>query len=149
MKKMILLAIVAMVSVVAYARKSYITVTTSPYAGAMSNYIQLTGDVPDGIADFQYSNRHYWYFDGEFCNVGEILNILSGYGFEVESMIPVNDSSAIRVHYLLSKEVPSTQPSSTGDINKDGRVNVTDVTELVNIILGIVKQNPGLLEQAK
>lgn len=151
MKKIILLALLAIVSVSAFARKSYITVTAHPYSN--DYYIQMTGDVPNGILNFIYKEAyHYWETDYSEYTIGEVLNILSEYGYEVESMaggIQTYNSSSSRVQYLLSKEIPSNQTVTSGDVNKDGRVNVSDIATLVNIILGIVRDNPSLLEQNK
>ena len=60
MKKIILLALLAIVSVSAFARKSYITVTAHPYDN--DSYVYMTGDVPSGIDGFYYDDGdHNWY----------------------------------------------------------------------------------------
>ena len=33
------------------------------------------------------------------------------------------------------------EPTTTGDVNGDGKVNVSDVTELVNMILGVIPKD--------
>ena len=147
MKKIIISAILAFACVCAFAQKSYITVFAHP--NSLLEGIQLTGDVPSNIDGLYYNdNNHSWYSD-RYYSMGEILNILSGYGYEIEFMEGgfTSGSSANnqRALFVLSKPV-SNQSPLTGDINKDGKVNVSDVTHLVNIILGIIKQNPNLLK---
>lgn len=65
----------------------------------------------------------------------------------MEFMNTTNGSSY--VNYLLSKEIPSNPTGKNGDVNKDGKINVSDISTLVNIILGIVRDNPSLLEQSR
>ena len=106
----------------------------------------MTGDVPNGIEHFSYNaDKHYYYC---YCySYGEILNILSEYGYEVEKMTDYAPDS--RILLILSKETSSGQTEIVGDINHDNEVNVADINQLVNIILGLVKANPGLLEQVR
>lgn len=150
MKKIILLLLLALVSVTASARKSYITVWT-PYASGIapveSSYdrIILTGDVPDNLEGFTYSpNAHYWenkrYAIPRY-STGEILNLLSEYGYEVEFVDNDNQS------FLLSKEIPSSQTQMKGDVNEDNSVNISDVNEVISLILGKLRDNPNLLEE--
>ncbi len=150
MKKIFLLALLAIVSVSAFARKSYITVTAHPYSGSDSWNMYLSGDVPNNIAHLTYMGDTYHYWQScSYYSIGEMLNILSGYGYEVEFTTSVSDNSYSKVQYVLSKEVPSNQTVSSGDVNKDGKINVSDITTLVNIILGIVRDNPSLLELSR
>ncbi|MBQ2490595.1 MAG: dockerin type I repeat-containing protein, partial [Muribaculaceae bacterium] len=37
-------------------------------------------------------------------------------------------------------------PAATGDVNGDGKVNVSDVTVLINMILGIVPMNQSVAD---
>lgn len=157
MKKIILLLLLVLVSVTASARKSYITVQT-PYSNGRANestsnngtiYIILSGDVPNDIEGFRYvSERHYWesyeYYKPQYkqYSTGEILSLLSEYGYEVEYVI---DST----HFLLSKEISSGQTISKGDVNTDGEVNIADVNEVISLILGYVKEHPEILEQIR
>ena len=147
MKKIIILAIVALFSVSAFAQKSYITVFAHP--NSLLEGIQLTGDVPSDIEGLYYNdNNHSWYSD-RYYSMGEILNILSGYGYEIEFMeggfTSGTSANNQRALFVLSKPA-SSQSFQTGDVNKDGKINVSDITQLVNIILGIIKQNPNLLQ---
>lgn len=153
MKKILLLALLAIVSVSAFARKSYITLNGHIYSRSNFNII-MTGDVPTDIPHLTYNqNDHTYkidnYTNGYYYSTGEILSILSEYGFDVVFMEVIPEGSETRVQYLLSKEIPSNSTGKDGDVNKDGRVNVSDVTTLVNIILGIVRDNPNLLEQSR
>lgn len=162
MKKIFLLVLLALISVSASARKSYITVYV-PYSDGSSNnatvasggaYIYLTGDVPNDIAGFEYvdepihSPGHYWRThyscsnnDFKQYSTGEILNVLSEYGYEVEFVDNENKC------FLLSKEVSSGQTISKGDVNEDSEVNIADVNEVISLILGMLRDNPKLLEQ--
>ena len=153
MKKIILYFLLVLVSVTVYARKSYITIYYSRGDGivvASPEQIIMTGDVPNNIEGFKYNaEKHYWYNNSNSgygtinpYSSGEILNLLSEYGYEVEF---TNENK----YFLLSKEIPSGQTLSEGDVNKDGEVNIADVNRLVNLILGIVRDNPSILEQAK
>ena len=162
MKKfLVFFFLMAIVSITASARKSYITVCV-PHSNGASNstynssyFIYLTGDVPNGIAGFEYidsensvSNEkgHYWrthtYKNNDLkkYSTGEILNVLSEYGYEVEFVID-------NTHFLLSKEIPDGQTISKGDVNTDGEVNIADVNEVISLILGYVREHPNLLEQ--
>lgn len=132
-----------LVSVTAYARKSYITVSCTESDGH-SGSIYLTGDVPDNIEGFTYlTGTHRWHDQGtRVYSTGEILNVLSEYGYEVE--FAENNQ-----YFLLSKEISTGQTISEGDVNKDGEVNIGDINKIVALILGIVKDNPSILEQIK
>ena len=152
MKKIILLLLLVLVSVTASARKSYITVYSNTFSGGASDaYFRITGDVPDNIEGFVYSsNSHYWYYDNSIriYTIGEILNLLSSYGYEVE-FVNTGGGSNPPLSYLLSKEISSGQTISKGDVNTDGEVNIADVNEVISLILGIVREHPEILEQIK
>ena len=153
MKKFfVLLFLMAIVSISASARKSYITVWTyfsDGQANTNTSYefdhgIKLSGDVPDNIEGFEYSTGgHYWYnrLSVRKYSTGEILNVLSEYGYEVEFVDNENKS------FLLSKEISSGQTISKGDVNTDGEVNIADVNEVINIILGYVREHPEIMER--
>lgn len=150
MKKIILFLLLVLVSVTASARKSYITVYAyyeNGYASTYQpDYIILTGDVPNDIEGVFYDEaNHWWGMAPEIrrLNTGDILNLLSEHGYEVEF---ANDNKC----FLLSKEIPSSgQTISKGDVNTDGVVNISDVNEIISIILGYVKEHPEMLEQIK
>lgn len=147
MKKfLVFMFLMLIVSVTASARKSYI-VLTNDYDNSIG-WSYLSGDVPNNIEGAQYSSEyHYWVI--KQISPGEILNVLSGYGYgyEVESI--TNHNSSNRTLYLLSKEIPSNQTISKGDVNTDGEVNIADVNEVINLILGYVREHPEILEQIK
>lgn len=142
MKKIILLVLLALIGISASARKSYIDVYTKRLS-----YAQMIGEVPKGVADFIYESTaegaEYVVYDG---SPGKLLNILAEYGYEVEMMCPYTENY-YTTHYLLSKEIPSGQTAYQGDVNNDGKVNVSDAITLVNMILGVIRDNPNLLEQ--
>lgn len=151
MKKIILLLLLVLVGISASARKSYITVWAYNNDGTVlpnSPNIRLTGDVPDNIEGFEYSSKYQCWFDHSYgtdrtYSVGEILNVLSEYGYEVEFVD--NDFHC----FLLSKEISSGQTISKGDVNEDSEVNIADVNEVISLILGIVREHPEILKQIK
>lgn len=149
-KTLLLLLLLAVVCISASARKSYITVHTYNLDGdAYESGLRISGDMPDDIEGFEYSRgSHLWYlnYSVRSYSIGEILNVLSEYGYEVEF---VNTNSTGCLSYLLSKETSSEQTVSEGDVNKDGEVNIADINKIVSIILGIIKENPSILEQIK
>ena len=149
MKKIILLLLLVLVSITASARKSYITVyayNENGYASTYQpDYIILTGDVPNDIEGVYYDEaKHWWGMAPEIrrLNTGDILNLLSEHGYEVEF---ANNNKC----FLLSKEIPDGQTISKGDVNTDGEVNIADVNEVISLILGIVREHPEILEQIK
>lgn len=149
MKKfLVLFLLMAIVSFSSSARKSYITLLTPTFTSGncegYSDSFILTGDVAENIEGFSYDNTvHCWKchrFDKEY-STAEILNVLSEYGYEVEF---VSDNLC---RYVLSKEIPSNQMIIEGDVNYDNEVNISDVNKVISIILGVLKDNPKLLEQ--
>ena len=152
MKKIILLLLLVLVSVTASARKSYITVSTANSDGSANSSsatIFLTGDVPNDIEGFAYRESvHCWCTLSDLSDptlikysTGEILNVLSEYGYEVEFVDNENRC------FLLSKEVSSGQTISKGDVNEDSEVNIADVNEVISLILDKLRENPKLLEE--
>ena len=156
MKKIILLLLLVLVSITASARKSYITVYCNSTDG-YSSTTYLTGDVPDDIEGFKYlSSTNSWSYQATIktYSTGDILNVLSEYGYEVEfvNSAPSHSSTGTgspTISYLLSKEIPSSQTISKGDVNEDSEVNIADVNEVISLILGIVREHPEILEQIK
>lgn len=142
MKKIFLLALLAIVSVSAFAKKTYLRVD------AYNN--RVYGNVPQGISGVYYEDGvgYAEYGKDYYSNDEQFLDVLANYGYEVEFMTSLGSSNN-QIHYLLSKETSSSQTTSTGDVNKDGKINVSDISTLVNIILGIVRDNPSLLELSR
>ena len=120
-------------------------------SAASDGSIKLYGEVPEDFENkgFVYnSERHYWYVSyyngvGSRYSTAEILNLLSEYGYEVEFV--TNNTG----NFILSKEIPSSQTISKGDVNEDSEVNIADVNEVISLILGIVREHPEILEQIK
>ena len=138
MKKFLVLLLLVVIGTSAFARKSYI-ILTSNYSNEKC-FVYMTGDVPDSITDISYSTSdRRWYTDKK--SPAEMLNILSEYGYEVEEMGSSNNK------FLLSKVIPSSQATIEGDVDKDGEVTIADVNRVINLILGIVRENPTLLKQ--
>ncbi len=153
MKKIFLIVLLALISVSASARKSYITVYTPNTHGVAvtpdaTNFLYMTGDVPDNIEGFEYDTVHHSWRNNPNTrpySTGEILNVLSEYGYEVEFEI----GCTYNLCFLLSKEISSGQTISKGDVNTDGEVNIADVNEVISLILGIVREHPEILKQIK
>lgn len=125
MKKIILFVLLVLVTVTASATKSYITVYGYFNSGKIfynSENIIITGDMPNDIEGFEYDSKNHCWFNNTKIrpySVGEILNVLSEYGYEVEF---TNDSQ----FFLLSKETPSVQTLSEGNVIKNDEVNIKD-----------------------
>ena len=146
MKKIILLLLLVLVSVTASARKSYIMFRTEYVTAVGRSY--LYGDVPNNIEGAQDdSSNHRWIISS--VTPAETLNLLSEYGYEVESITQTDNSTNNYLLYLLSKEISSGQNISKGDVNTDGEVNIADVNEVISLILGIVREHPEILKQIK
>ena len=136
MKKIILFAVFAAAAISAYAHKSYVNLYVKSleniivYSGETIIYegCYLTGDIPSDMKNF---------YGDIGVTGGTVLNMLSERGYEVESVVAYADGSG-KVSYLLSKQSSSPQPTNTGDVNLDGKVNVSDVTALINKILGVI-----------
>lgn len=144
MKKIFLLCLLLVASVGAYAQKSYVNVCSGGINNDGSQNIYLSGAVPNDMKS---------YYDGFDDNVkiGDILNMLAGRGFVVEQMSCCNGGSTngtVREVVILSKSGTSSSYTE-GDVNKDGEVTIADVNKVINIILGVIRENPSLLEQIK
>ena len=97
--KKVLLFLLLSVGVSAYAQKSYINI----YARGMTSYydnenygqeLYISGDLPEGI------KHRYSQSGSDRFKIGDLLNLLSGYGFEVECITGTDAG----VNYLLSKK---------------------------------------------
>ena len=103
MKKLLVLLFLVALGTGAYAQKSYVNVFADIYYKD-AHQIRLSGDVP-----FQMKKI---YDSSDKVLIGDILNMLSSEGFEVEFMSNVGFSSTgmgREMNYLLSK--PSSTPS--------------------------------------
>ena len=77
-----------------YAQKSYVHI----YAGDLAengNILHISGDIPTGIKKS--------YSSSDKMTIGEMLNILSDKGYELEYMSGTSTSSSARMCYVLSK----------------------------------------------
>ncbi len=116
MKKFLILLFLMAIGISVYAQKSYITVNAHPYSTA-GYKIYLTGDVPSGINNLDY---YAHYCESDYYSIGEILNILVGYGYEVEMMVGgITMGSAPRVQYLLSKKISSNEDDAITIVHND------------------------------
>lgn len=137
MKNFLVLLFLIAIGTSVYAQKSYVNVFVSKdFSNTKYHTIIVTGDIPSNI------KTYYNYEDNVL--IGELLNLLSQKGYEVEFMS--GDGNG-RMNYLLSKKTSSNQTQIEGDVNNDGEVTISDVNKVINIILGIVRENPSLLEQ--
>ena len=141
MKKILVLLFLMAFGTGAFAQKSYLNVAAVDLWGEQYQYITLSGDVP--------SDLKWYYSQSDNMSIGNLLNILSAKGFVVESMCSLNSGTGSDrgVNYLLSRNSSSNHTIIEGDVNIDGEVTIADVNRVINIILGIVRENPNLLEQ--
>ena len=121
-----------------YARKSYINVFARYSKNSSeAKTMNLTGDIPNGIKSY-----YDWTYDQ--ITIGQLLNLLSQEGYEVEFM---SSGASSYVNFLLSKNTLSNQTQIEGDVNHDSEVNIADVNRVISLILGMLRDNPKLLEQ--
>ena len=99
MKKILLFLLLLGASVCANAQKSYINVCVTNIDNTSVQFCHMTGDIPDGI------NHNPSMF------IGDLLNMLSQYGYEVELMSFSTGNSTLAANYLLSKK-SSTDPDN-------------------------------------
>lgn len=120
MKKILLFIFVLCANCV-YAQKSYVHIYAS-YESNSWHDLRLTGDLPSDIKE------EYGYNDKMV--IGDLLNILSGKGFEVELMSPPNytkETSVPKMCYLLSKKSSGGNTSSARAITADDNTEVHEV----------------------
>lgn len=114
MKKVLLLLILLLGINTALAQKHYVTV----YCPMATGYaIRLSGDIPSSMKDTYYGNdfhkdayapSNYW--------MGNVLNLLSDEGYEVEQMTSTHvDDTPITIYLLsrLGKTLPNDAPQIT------------------------------------
>lgn len=115
MKKALFICCLLMAGVGVYAQKSYINVTTSnPNSTVQTLY--LHGELPPDVKS--YYNSTY-----DQKTIGDILNMLSAEGFEVEHMCSIGDSG---INYLLSKK-QSVPADAIQTVKVKGDEKVTEV----------------------
>ena len=100
MKKFFALFLLLAVYLSASAQKSYITMISYDLYENHQR-IKLTGDLPSDMKTY-YKDK----------TSGEILNLLSQHGYEVEQMTGTATSSVCHVAYLLSKGTSSSSYSA-------------------------------------
>lgn len=136
MKKLLVLLFLTMIGTSVYAQKSYVSVHVENI-GDFYEKIYVSGDIPSGMKSY-YNHKD----DGVF--IGQLLNMLSQEGYEVEFM---SSGASSYVNFLLSKNTLSNQTQIEGDVNHDSEVNIADVNRVISLILGMLRDNPNLLEQ--
>ena len=112
--KLLLLSIFLSLSICGDAQKSYINVYASSLNNS-SNGMYLTGDIPLDI------KKSYSIYDN--TTIGQLLNMLSERGYEVEFMSGMSDNCA---NYLLSKKSPG-QSNAIQKVRVDSDEDVTEV----------------------
>ena len=111
MKKFLILLFLMAIGTSVYAQKSYVNVIAEDICREYgSDDIYITGDVPNGI------NTHY-----KEAKIGDILNLLSQKGYEVEYMSASNSgtSANVYVNYLLSKKTSSNEDNAISIVHND------------------------------
>lgn len=124
MKKFFLLVLLTVVGISAYARKSYVNVFVyGSFDSANSLKMSVTGDLPNGILSY-YDN----YSVGNNISIGQLLNMLSQEGYEVEFMSGVGSGSPAtytdnkttgKMNYLLSKNISSNEDDAITIVHSD------------------------------
>ena len=138
MKKLLVLLFLMVIGTSVYAQKSYVNVCADDVCNSNHNQrsIYLSGAIPSDMNN---------YYDDKY--IGEIINMLAARGFVVEQMSCSEYTGNTREVVILSKTSSSHQTQIEGDVNQDGEVTISDVNKVINIILGIVRENPELLEK--
>lgn len=129
MKKILSLLLLLFVVSSAFAqqKKTYVTIMYSAYS--TSKDYSLSGDVPQELKDKKYSD------------IASAMNSLAAYGFVFEHSFGYShgtNTNTSKEVYIMSKEVNDSSNSNSrlrGDVNEDGRVSISDATEVVDIIL--------------
>jgi len=136
MKKLLVLLFLMVIGTSVYAQKSYVNVCADDVGNSRKCSIYLSGAIPSDMNN---------YYDDKY--IGEIINMLAARGFVVEQMSCSEYTGNTREVVILSKTSSSHQTQIEGDVNQDGEVTISDVNKVINIILGIVRENPELLEK--
>ena len=123
MKKLILFVFLFAIGIGAYAQKSYVNIIASSLNNTSSHKIYLTGDVPSGISNIYYQSMDY-------MTIGDLLNLLSEKGFEIE-FVSSNGSESPTVCYVLSKKKPDSsnavrvvREADDSDVHEVARYNL-------------------------
>ena len=116
MKKFLIILFLMAIGTSVYARKSYINVFAR-YSknSSQAKTMNLTGDIPNGIKSY-----YDWTYDQ--ITIGQLLNLLSQEGYEVEFMSGsgyVDGDNYSKMTYLLSKQVSSNDDSAISIVHSD------------------------------
>ena len=111
-------------------------------------YCELSGEIPDSISnldEIQVLRLELNYFKGEIpesiCELENMnFNDILSFDFSYNQLCPpypdcIPESA---VNYMDISEC-----YNIGDLNSDGNINILDIIELVNIILGLSSENPA------
>lgn len=125
MKRILLTFCMLALALGVFARKSYVTVR---YYYSNTYYTVLSGDIPSGMKDSYNS----W---SDNYQIGDILNMLSNRGYEVEFMSTYeNSATQYNMMFLLSSPgAPIDDPSSSAPKTKADRRDDARVVARYNI----------------
>lgn len=131
MKKILSLLLLLFVANSAFAQKRYL------YVSAIwgNNNVTINGTLPEGMKnkytkdDFGGVSFYEWF--------PKFLDLLADYGYtDIENW---KENSSNYYIYISKPDSSSTSTDSNkrlrGDVNEDGRVSISDATEVVDIIL--------------
>ena len=117
--KRIIFILCLLIGISTSARKSYIHIVATEVKSTIAQTIYLTGDVPPGFSDY------YLYYDN--MTIGQLLNELADYGYELEFMeapaLSTTNTSSSSGNYMQMCYVVSKEVSSGGPITKAPTVN--------------------------
>ena len=112
MKKYLILLFLIAIGTSVYARKSYVNVYANDLGDETCQYMTITGDLPIGF-------KVYYGFSDK-VTIGQLLNMLSQEGYEVEFMSSVGTgATGTRVNYLLSKNISSNEDDAITIVHND------------------------------
>lgn len=133
MKKILVFLFLMAIGTSVYAQKSYVTLYVGELASTNGQFCYLTGDVPTDM------EKHY-----SSTSSGNILNLLSARGYEVELMTGTSTQSSSRLCYLLSKKKSPNESDAIQHIYADDDAETYEVARYNLQGLPINKDEKGV-----